>query len=124
MKVRVPFSAPGVEPVQGASRKSMPLLAKRVADARGWRSGEMVLASTTTAPGLRAFDDAVGPRMTLRDMAVLPTHRNTHSEFARGLGGSRAEAAASPRRRAGRLASVVRPQGHVVAGAQKIAGHR
>ena len=51
MKVKVPPSAPGVEPVHGASRKSTPR-ARRATPIVRLSLGLMVLASTTTVPGL------------------------------------------------------------------------
>src|SRR5262245_60458320 len=81
MKVRVPPSAPGFEPVQGASRKSMPFLASAVAILR-LADGETVLASTTTDPGFAVWMMPSEPRMAFSDISVSPTHKNMQSDFA------------------------------------------
>ncbi len=68
--------APGVEPVQGASRKWIPLAASfspmpRLAE------GEMVLASATTVPGFAPSMTPFGPVNTSSDIAVSPTQAKT-----------------------------------------------
>src|ERR1019366_1157395 len=83
IKVSAALIAPGVEPVQGAPRKSMP------ASASSWwirllADGPIVLASTTTLPFLAPCLIPLTPplpRITDSDIAVLPTHTKTHSEF-------------------------------------------
>ena len=50
MNVSVAFSAPGFEPVQGASRKWAPLAREGLADLDA-AAGEMVLQSAVTLPG-------------------------------------------------------------------------
>src|SRR6202035_3516752 len=81
MKVRVPPVAPGVEPVQGASKYLIPLAANfwlmaRLAD------GEMVLQSATTVPGFAPAITPLTPTNTSSAMAVSPTQTKTHSDFS------------------------------------------
>ena len=78
MNVSVPFSAPAFEPVHGASRKSIFFSASSFA-MHELSSGETVLQSTTTNPACAPCTNPFGPRMTLRDIAVSPTQRKTHS---------------------------------------------
>ena len=59
IKVRVPPLAPGVEPVQGASRKSTPLAFKRLSDLAA-RAGADGAGIGYHRSGPRAVDDAVG----------------------------------------------------------------
>ncbi len=70
--------APGVEPVQGAPRKSMPAFASSSCT---WRleAGLTVLASTTISPLLPPSLTPSGPRMTCSDISESPTQRKTHS---------------------------------------------
>src|SRR5882757_425004 len=78
IKVSVPFSAPAFEPVQGASRKSMPDADNSSAI---WRLsfGEIVLQSAMTRPFFAPAARPSLPKITSRDIAVSPTQRNTQS---------------------------------------------
>src|SRR5260370_28232484 len=78
IKVRVPFSAPAFEPVQGASRKSMPDTNSFSAI---WRLslGEIVLQSAMTRPFFAPAARPSLPKITSRDIDVSPTQRNTQS---------------------------------------------
>src|ERR1035438_595598 len=78
IKVRVPLIAPGVEPVQGAPRKSIPALASS-SWVRRLEAGLTVLASTTISPGFPPSFTPEGPRITASDIAESPTQRKTHS---------------------------------------------
>ena len=93
MNVSVPPSAPGFDPVHGASRKWKPLFASFEPIAR-LDDGETVLASTTTAPAFAPCAIPFSPRMRFSDIALSPTQRNTHSASARRLCRGRAESAA------------------------------
>src|SRR5579862_9256652 len=81
IKVSVPPVAPGVEPVQGASRKCTPL-AVSLAPILRLALGEMVEASAITLPACAPSMAPPGPRITSSDMAVSPTHTNVHSACA------------------------------------------
>src|ERR1700733_2230586 len=78
MNVSVPFSAPAFEPVHGASRKSIFFSASSFA-MHELSCGDTVLQSTMTNPACALWTNPFGSRMTLRDMAVSPTQRKTHS---------------------------------------------
>src|SRR5215469_15672804 len=78
MKVRVPDSAPGVEPVHGASRNSRPLDLRASPIAR-LSAGPIVLASATTVLGFAPATTPLPPKITSLDMPVLPTHTKMHS---------------------------------------------
>ena len=88
MKVSVPPSAPPFDPVQGASRNSMPMASSSAAI---WllSSGDTVLQSAMTYPRLAPLARPLAPlarplspRMTPRDMAVSPTQRKAQSLFS------------------------------------------
>src|SRR5687767_7438697 len=81
MKVRAPFSAPGLEPVQGAPRKPTPLAAS-ASPTLILDDGVTVEASTTTDPGFAPLIMPSAPRMTSSDILVSPTHKKTHSDAA------------------------------------------
>src|SRR5215469_3099790 len=81
MNVSVPALAPGVEPVQGASRKWI-LLAPSFSPIAREAEGPMVLASATTVPGLAPSMTPLGPSNTCSAMAVSPTQRQINSDFS------------------------------------------
>src|ERR1700761_8648408 len=78
MKVRVPASAPPFDPVQGASRNAMPFSASSAAMAR-LADGETVLQSTMVDPLAAVSARPSLPRITFRDISVLPTQRKIKS---------------------------------------------
>src|SRR5437588_736637 len=79
MKVSVPASAPGFEPVQGASKNGIPIL-----ESSSWirreTVGATVLASTTMVPGLAPLQIPSGPRIAFSDISESPTQRKTTSD--------------------------------------------
>ncbi len=77
----MPFSAPGFDPVHGASRNLIPKAASSVPISR-LMLGDIVLASTTTVPGLALFAMPFSPVITLRDMSESPTQRKMQSDCA------------------------------------------
>src|SRR6202522_2266479 len=95
MKVSVPLIAPGVDPVQGASRKWMPL-AFSFSPMSRLPEGAMVLASAAIVPGLAPSITPLGPVNTSSDMRVSPTQAKTKSDSsATCLGDAQATAFSS-----------------------------
>src|SRR5580704_13178816 len=95
MKVRVPLIAPGVEPVQGASRKWIPL-ALSFSPMPRLALGEIVLASAATVPGLAPLMTPLGPVNNSSDMRVSPTQAKMKSDCsATSLGDAHATAFSS-----------------------------
>src|ERR1035437_8943539 len=81
MNVRLPLSAPGVDPVIGASRKSTPLALRAWPMWRLWLTA-MVLQSTTTDPERMPSMMPLEPRITSFAIWVSPTHRKSTSAFS------------------------------------------
>jgi hypothetical protein len=70
--VSVPFSAPGFEPVQGASKKWAPLAAN-IAPISTLSAGDTVLQSAVTLLGRMPSSSPALPVLTSRAIAVVPT---------------------------------------------------
>ena len=123
MKVRFPLSAPGVEPVQGASSISTPFRL-RIAPIFRLSLGLIVLASATTVPSRPPAPTPSGPRMTVRAICVSPTQRNTQSAFSATSFGVAQQSALLGLRQLACLFASVRPQGDLVPRAEQVARHR
>ena len=114
--------APGVEPVQGAPRKSMPDLASS-SWTRRLEDGLTVLASTTTRPFCAPSLTPLGPEdHGLRHRGIAHAEENALG-MLRHFGGRRAGFAAGFGRQFFGLAVGIRPERDIVAGLQKVAGH-
>ncbi len=72
MNVSVPFSAPGFDPVQGASRKCAPLAANAEPISR-LTAGAMVLQSAMIAPVRTPSSKPSRPMVMCRAMSLSPT---------------------------------------------------
>ena len=115
--------APGVDPVQGASRKWMPL-ALSFSPMPRLAVGEMVLASATTVPGLAPSMTPFGPVNTSSDMRVSPTQAKTKSACSATCLGVCASDRFFLRGELLRFARGVRPDRHLMTGARQIPRHR
>ena len=123
MKVRVPPSAPGVEPVQGASRKSTPLASQRLPDLAALAGADGAgVRHHAARPG--AFDEAVGAEDDLAGHGGIADAEEHAIRLAGDLAWRLAECTTLGRCQLARFIGVVGPQSHLVAGAKEVAGHR
>ena len=123
MKVRVPFSAPGFDPVQGASRKWTPLAASFWPIAR-LRLGETVLQSAITESLAAPFDQAVlAEHHLFRHRRIADAQEDRLGSFGHFLGRGTSPALAFGRQGDG-LGGGIRPERHLVTGLEQMPSHR